>query len=124
MADAFSVFLADPSGENFVRLREAVLNRPDFDFYSLDLERLADAAQRGAYADVVGLFPAMLPNWLLSPQAHRLVSYAAKQLGDTEMAARERALGRACLRGLLGSGDGTKARPYLVTHIADEYDVL
>ena len=49
---------------------------------------------------------------------------AAEQAGDAERGAFERDFAQACLRGILASGDGSRASPYRVTHVADEYDVL
>jgi hypothetical protein len=124
MPDLFSDFMATPSGDTFVPLRAAVTDAPEYDFHANDVEELDQLVNDEDYEEVSARMGALMPNWLLSPRVHRLLAYAAGQLGDTETAQREGYLARACLRGLLQSGDGTPERPYLVTHVADEYDVL
>src|SRR5262249_5277926 len=61
---------------------------------------------------------------LLSPQVHQTAWLAAEKLGDADRAKVERCVTRACLRGLVRSGDGSPDRPFPVTHISDEYDLL
>jgi hypothetical protein len=70
------------------------------------------------------MVPELMPNWLLSPRVHFLLSTAADKLGDADMARREQYLAKVCLRGLLASGNGSEELPYLITHLPDEYDVL
>ena len=36
----------------------------------------------------------------------------------------ERWVFRACLQGILATGDGSRRKPYLVSQLSDEYDVL
>ena len=124
MADAFSEFLQEPTEATFLRLRAVVLADPGYDFYSTAVDTLADLVAAEDYAAVLAELPALMPSWLLSPRVHLLVNQAAEKAGDAETARREMYVARACLRGLLRSGDGTKKRPYLVTHVADEYDLL
>src|SRR5262245_47220246 len=111
MPDLFSDFLANPSAQTFLPLRSAIIATPEYDFYSDDLSQLADLIDRQDYAAVPAKLSALMPNWLLSPQAHQLASFAAEQLGDKDMAQREAYLAKACLQGLLQSGDGTQERP-------------
>ena len=124
MPDEFSEFLADPSGENFLRLRQVVLDTPGYDFYSDDVSELEELVNNGQYDEVPGKLPELMPGWLLSPRVHQLVGVSARKTGDAERVAAQEYLAKACLGGLLQSGDGSRARPYRVTHVADEYDVL
>lgn len=124
MPDPFIAFLEKPAGETFSALRDAVIAAPEYDFYSNDLTELEALAARGDLDLVVERLPSAMPNWLLSPRAHQLFSRAAEQTGDADLAQRENYLMKACLRGLAESGDGTAQRPYLVTHVSDEYDLL
>jgi hypothetical protein len=50
------------------------------------------------------------------PRHHYLLSAAIRRLPDTNRADSSRAIGRSLLTAIAGSGDGTKARPYLVIH--------
>ncbi|MBT9457366.1 MAG: hypothetical protein IV097_12170 [Burkholderiaceae bacterium] len=124
MADAFSDFLATPSGETFLRLREDVLASPAYDFQSDELESLSELVEAGQFDAAADQFSALMPAWLLSPRAHLLAGRAAAQSGDADRAQLERDFAQACLRGLRQSGDGSAARPYRVSHVADEYDLL
>jgi hypothetical protein len=124
MADPLSDFLERPSGESFVRLRAAVLAEPSYDFHADDDAELNQLVEEGEDEVVVGRLPQLMPNWLLSPRVHQMLGDAAQRSGDAETAQREHYFARAALRGLLESGDGSRERPYLVTHIADEYDLL
>jgi hypothetical protein len=124
MPDLFSDFLANPSATTFLPLREAVIAAPEYDFYSDTLQELEDLVGAGNHAAATGMLPELMPNWLLSPRVHQLVGQAAAQLGDKDMAQREVYLAKACLQGLMQSGDGSEGRPYRVTHIDDEYEIL
>jgi hypothetical protein len=124
MPDAFANFLDNPSGDTFLELRELVLEQPEYDFHSRSLADLQDLAATGQLAAVPDELSEAMPNWLLSPRIHLLVGQAAEQRGDAETAQRELFLAQACLKGLVESGDGSRARPYRITHVADEYDLL
>jgi hypothetical protein len=124
MADAFSDFLEDPTEVTFGRIREIVMSDPGYDFHADDVAALDEQSVAGDHAEVLAAVPGMMPGWLLSPRTHLLAAYSAEQTGDAEAARWENYVARACLRGLLRSGDGSRERPYLVTHVADEYDLL
>ena len=124
MADEISDFLADPNGENFLRLRTVVGASPAYEAASEGDERLAELIAAGDYDQATELAADLMPNWLLSARVHRLASVAAEGTGDSEAAARERYLWRACARGLLLAGDGTPERPYPILHVSDEYELL
>ena len=124
MADELSDFLADPNSETFLRLRALVEGAPGYAMISDEDERLAELVEAGAYDQAAEFAEQLMPNWLLSPRVHRLATAAAERLGATETAARERYLERACTKGLLLAGDGTRERPYPVLHVSDESDLL
>jgi hypothetical protein len=124
MPDAFADFLDSPSGPGFLRLREAMLATPGHDFASDALTGLSDLVDQGAYEAVPDKLAELMPDWLLSPRAHLLAAHAAQQDADADRAQFEQDFSQACLAGLLQSGDGSRSRPYRVTHVADEYDLL
>ena len=64
------------------------------------------------------------PNLLLSPLAHLLLSAALKEEGNEKAADLERFICFRCVDGIGLTGDGTRARPYLVLRTSDEYDML
>jgi hypothetical protein len=124
MADVFGDFLKKPDENNFRALRDCVIASPEYDFHATDLDELGEFVTGADYASATALSGTLMPNWLLSPRAHQLLGHAADHRGDLKMAGRENYMARACLHGLLASGDGTELKPYAVTHVPDEYDVL
>jgi len=124
LQDLFERFVGDPSPEHFLRLRERMVAEPTYNPAADDVEvagrLLADGeAERAREA----LVPVMT-NYLLSPRAHLLLAAACERLGEAEGARRGRAIAAACVLALLASGDGSAERPYLVTRVSDEHDVL
>jgi hypothetical protein len=124
IAKLLAAFQKEPNKENFVRLRAAVVAAPSYDPYSFDLNEIGDLAKKEQFAEVRTRLKAAMPNLLLSPRAHLFASQAAEKLGDARTAANERSLTEACFKGILSTGDGSEKKPYLVTRVSDEYDVL
>ena len=65
-----------------------------------------------------------MPNLLLSPRAHMVFAFIADKTGDEKTAEVEQLVAAACCEGILATGDGTKANPYLVVRTSDERDVM
>jgi hypothetical protein len=124
MADAFADFLDQPNEQNFLRLRDIVIASPEYDFYAEDVEDLTALIAHGEYDEARARLPELMPNWLLSPRTHQLLALAAEQAGDKDTAQSENLMARACYVGLTQSGNGSQLRPFRVSHIADEYDLL
>jgi hypothetical protein len=121
-ADLVDRHLADPGPGTLGPLRSAVRASPTFD-PDLDpgqVARLLDAAPDTAARALA----AMMPGALLSPVVHTALAQALDRLGRAPEASRQRRLARAALRGIVASGDGTRARPWTVLRVSDEYDVL
>ena len=49
---------------------------------------------------------------------------AAEGLEDAAKAKAEREAAAKCVEGVLATGDGSADKPYLVTRVSDEYDLL
>jgi hypothetical protein len=124
IAKLLAAFQKEPNRENFVGLRAAVVAAPSYSPYSFDLDEIGDLAKKEQFAEVQTRLKAAMPNLLLSPRAHLLASRAAERLGDARTAEKERSLIAACFKGILSTGDGSREKPYLVTRVSDEYDVL
>jgi hypothetical protein len=124
MSDAFSDFLDAPTPASFLRLRAEIVAQPEYDFAADRLGELTALIETGAFGAVPDKLTELMPGWLLSPRVHAIAAYAAEQTGEPDRAQFERDFGLACLRGIRDSGDGSRARPYPVTHVADEYDLL
>lgn len=117
-------YLDDPTGERLDALRSDITAASNYDCL-IDLNTvtrtaLAEHDPQRAIQDLMGLMPAVF----LSPTAHALLAQAYTQLSDERGASRERALAKASLDSILGTGDGSAARPWSVLLVQDEYDVL
>ena len=124
MEDQFIEYLAEPSRDRFLRLRQGVVDDSDFVPYSDDLDEISGLIQNKMFQEALDRVWRSMPNRLLSPRAHMLASVAYGELGKEEECKREKCIYQACISGILSTGDGSKERPYLVTSVSDEHDVL
>jgi Domain of unknown function (DUF4919) len=120
----FAEYMRQPSPNAFLHLRQRIIDNPKYDPYSGADKDLEALVCEGRFAEVRPAFDAMLPSWLLSPKAHTLASVAAMQLGDQRTSLMEQFLASRCLGAILQTGDGSDEQPFIVTVVADEYDVL
>ena len=120
----FATFLKKPTQESFLRVRGALVASPAYAPYASDLDDVAKLVKAGKWKEAQAKLQGAMPNLLLSPRAHRFASRVATALGDPKGAEAERAIADKCIQGILSTGTGTAERPYLVTRVADEYDVL
>lgn len=117
-------FLREQTLETFMSLRDAMIQSPDYDpydHYQLEAHALLGEEE---FEKVTEYLMSKMPGWILNPGIHKLLSFALHKLGDEERARMEFLLARAFLNGILSTGDGSEARPYLVSSVTDEYDVL
>ncbi len=124
MRALFLEYLRQPKLESYLAVRKAVINHPSYQPYSEDLEDLDEMIDAEDYQAVLDLMPHMLPNLMLSPRLHLMLGYVHRRMGDEESAEMESAVARACIEGILMTGRGTEAEPWLVVRTSDEYDVL
>lgn len=122
--EAFDHYLDASTPENFLVLRAALAASPA---YHPNGDRRSDAEElMGAekWDDALRLLMQDMDNCFLTPRCHFLAAFAAHKTGDEKKAQVENRVGNLLMQAILESGDGTKARPYLVSRITDEYDVL
>jgi hypothetical protein len=117
-------YLEEPSAATFLQLREAVAGSPGYAPYADRLDPAYPLLDQGKYDEARDYLFSLLPNWLLNPGFHHLLSTVHHRLGNDRAARFEHAMAQAVLQGILSTGDGSAARPYLVLRTADEYDVL
>ena len=65
-----------------------------------------------------------MPGAFFSPSAHAALAAAHAGLGDDARARAERSLQVLALESIRSTGDGTRAHPWSVLRVSDEYDVL
>jgi hypothetical protein len=124
MERQLTAFVERPSRQTYLAVRDAVLRTAPLPLATTDLadlERLLDA---GAAQQALDRLDALPSSKVLSPRVHLMAAEAAEAVGDLENGEVERFLFVLCLQGLLATGEGTPADPYLVCHATDEYDVL
>ena len=124
MQDEFEIFLIRPTRAAYEQVRGALLVDPVFRADPLELAEVAAHCAAGEFEAARDKLDGLLYDWALSPRMHALAAWTATELGDEADAELERFTSRACLAGLLATGNGSFASPYLVTYPADEYDLL
>ncbi|CAD0223747.1 DUF4919 domain-containing protein [Chryseobacterium sp. JV274] len=114
-------FLTDPTKETFLKCRELVINDPEYDPYSEDIENIQNLLNEGKFEEVI---PYVNVNILLSPRAHIYKCFAYKELGDEKGKNIEMTIAQIIFECLEKTGDGTKYSPYIITRISDERDLI
>ncbi|WP_167358461.1 DUF4919 domain-containing protein [Chryseobacterium culicis] len=114
-------FLTDPTKETFLKCRELVINDPEYDPYSEDLENMQDLLNEGKFEEVI-LYKNV--NILLSPRAHIYKYFAYKELGDEKGRNIEMTIAQFIFECLVKTGEGTQDAPYMITRISDERDIV
>lgn len=122
--ELFTAFLTDPSPGSYQAVRHAVISADSYGPYSDEPEQAIRFLNRGQLKEAAGVIDGAMGNLLLSPMAHLLLAQVADGLGRDKACQMERAIAAVCLEGILGTGDGSRLRPYVVVRISDEYDVL
>lgn len=114
-------FLTDPTKETFLKCRELVINDPEYDPYSEDIENMQDLLNAGKFEEVIRYVNV---NILLSPRAHIYKYFAYKELGDEKGRSIEMTITQLIFECLEKTGNGTKDSPYIITRISDERDLV
>jgi hypothetical protein len=124
MERQLAALVEEPCKETYLAARAAVLRESPWPLTAveiLELDRLLESAEHQLLLDRLSTLP---PSKVLSPRIHFLAAEASEALGDMPEVELERSLFVLTLQGLLSTGDGTAANPYVVCHPCDEYDVL
>jgi hypothetical protein len=119
-----AAFVEQPGQATFLAAREAVLKLSPLPIVAVELADLERRLLLGEYQAVLDRIDALPPSKVLSPRIHQLAAEAAEALHLADEVELERSLYVLTLRGLLSTGDGSPARPFVVCHPCDEYDIL
>jgi hypothetical protein len=122
--ELFVQYLQSPSPETFERLRRAAAASPQYNPYSDGLSRAGALVGEEKFQEALDLIESVMPCWIMNPGMHMLASFAHHKLGHEKEAECEAMFCRALIDGILATGDGSRARPYKVMYVRDEYDVL
>jgi hypothetical protein len=124
MQRQLAAFVEQPSKTTYLAARDAVLSQSSLPLVATELaelDRLLDEEQHQEILNRLDLLP---PSKVLSPRVHFLAAEAALGLGQDSDVELERSLFVLTLQGLLATGDGTPANPYIVCHPTDEHDIV
>jgi hypothetical protein len=124
VSEAFTQFLREPSLETFTATRRLLVGHPAYAPYSQDLIEMSHCHENEQFDRVMEIFRDSMPNLILSPRAHLLSGIALREGGQEDPAKMEMAICHLCIDGIRMTGDGSQKRPFLVTRISDEYDLL
>jgi hypothetical protein len=124
MQRQLAAFVEQPGKETFLSARDAVLRQTPLPLVAAEIAELDLLLEKKEYQALLDCIDALPPSKVLSPRIHFLAAEAAEALGRGEDVELERSLFVLTLQGLLATGDGTRANPYIVCHASDEYDIL
>ena len=122
--ELFIQYLESPSPEAFERLRRATAASPQYNPYSDGSSRANALVGEGKFEEALDFIGSLMPGWIMNPSVHMLASFAHHKLGREKEAEFEAMFCAALIDGILATGDGSKAKPYKVMYVRDEYDVL
>jgi hypothetical protein len=120
----FRAFVDEPTPHRFRWLQRRIMASADYEPLALPLAELGELFMRARYGEVLEHVGDLADVWQLSPRLHLFAGLAADELGNSLEADQHRTAMQACLHGLLGTGDGTRKRPFSVTYLTDEMDVM
>ncbi len=121
---ALHEYAAEQNAAAYEKLRQALIDSPDYQPYKGGLDGVRSLLNAGDFETALRQLVPLMSNYLLSPEAHLLNYFLLHKLGLDDEAQSGAAFHRLMLEGLLSTGDGSRERPYKVTHVSDEYDVL
>lgn len=121
--DAVKRFIDNASVQTYATLREVVMRAENYDPMA-DLSASLSSIAGGDHFATVNAVGELMPGFFLNPTAHAVMGNSLESLGQSQSARLERYLADVLLQMLLSAGDGSYDRPFVVTSIADEYDVL
>lgn len=124
MKELFISFLQDPTRESFLTIHKALVESEHYDAYSDEFKTIEEALDKEDWQLAQDTVRQSMPNLVLSPRAHLLLSFAADKLGDEDGAKMEQFVAATCCEGILLTGDGSSDNPYIVTRPSDEHDLL
>lgn len=127
LQDPWKRYLLSRSPENYLALRQAFATSPHYrpsPEGQNELELVDQLLEQGRIEEGNEKLRAMAPGWLLSPRLHKMLAYTFHEQGEYQSETFELCTCQVVLQGILWTGDGSEARPYLVSRGPDAEDVL
>jgi hypothetical protein len=124
MPTAIERFFRTPSQRSYLDARRILVCRSSFDPTDFRVAEISMMAQAGDYESLLEVIQSLDEVFALSTRCNFLGAVAATELGETAIAQHYKTRLQSCLRGVFATGDGSQRRPYQVTFLSDERDVL
>jgi hypothetical protein len=121
MTDTFFDFLMNTTNENFTASQNEIFKNSQYNPYSDDLSVIEGFLDQN---DLTKAVQYNNVNVILSPRAHLYKNYAFEKLNQPKEAQAELIFAQKIMEGISLTGNGTKKKPYIVTRITDERDML
>lgn len=123
-SEAADRYLRAPSKLHLEQLHEAIRASRSYSPGSEFIREASPLLRGGQYQAAIDVIDSWMPGAFLSPCAHTLMSEALTALGRHEEAETEASLSRMAVLAIISSGKGTRANPWRVLRVSDEYDMI
>ncbi|MCC9604023.1 DUF4919 domain-containing protein [Stieleria sp. JC731] len=124
MKEEFLSLIRSPCRQTYLNARTVLLQSEQFDPYSDEINDIVDVMEDKQWDRAAKMISEASCNLLLSPRAHLLMAKVCEEQGDNERRQFEGMTAAAICEGILATGEGSQASPYLISRTMDEYDVL
>ena len=124
MSEELVAFFQSPDRDSYLAIREKIISSDFYQPYSDELGTVEGLFQQNKLEEARDAIADAMTNLMLSPRAHQLLGFLHHKLGDEQAAQMEMMIGRACVEGILATGDGSVNAPYVVVRTSDEHDVI
>ena len=124
MQRQLAAFVEQPCKATYLAARDAVLCESPLPLMAAEIAELDQLLEREEHQALLDRLDALPASKVLSPRIHFLAAEAAAAVGQVADEELERSLFVLTLQGLLATGDGSPANPYVVCQASDEHDLL
>lgn len=123
-SDAADRYLRAPNRENLALLHDSIRGSRSYSPGSEFIREALPLLRAGRHRETLDVIESWMPGAFLSPSAHTLMSQALAALGLHEEAETQASLSRMAVLAIISSGKGTRAQPWRVLRVSDEYDMI
>lgn len=121
---AFNRYLENPSSSSLELLHAAIKQEQGFQRATPWYGRAVELAEQQRHDEVIRLVGGQMLGAFFCPDAHALLSQAHAGIGEQARAQHEGFLAVTAVQAILDSGSGSRAAPWLVLHVPEQYLVM
>ena len=121
---AYLDFFTNPIFKNYLVAVKCLQQSKCYIPYSSELYEVNQLIEKNKIDKAYKFLLKNSANMILSPRFHWVMSFILNELKEDEDANLSFVISSNCIKGILSSGNGSKEKPYLITRISDEHDVL